>query len=156
MLVHKDWDNIVHYFPVQSCSWHMGQRCTGNFLVQCWHMQIKTTLYRLFSCENVYAPDLHCASNYPVQCCLRRVWTTLNGQYFYAMLSQHGRYNTAQVFFLIKGVCLPWANIAQLISLCNFDPERSGHRCRLFSSAKLFVDCTMIGGKMTDPLTAGK
>ena len=106
MLAHKDWDNIVHYFPVQRCSWDMGQHCTGNFLVQCWHMQIKTTLYRFFSCENVYALDLHCASNYPVQCCLRRVWTTLNGQYFYAMLSQHGRYNTALVFFLMKvSVC---------------------------------------------------
>ena len=32
----------------------------------------------------------------------------------------------------------------QVISLCNFDPERSRHHCRLFSSAKLLVDCAMI------------
>ena len=44
----------------------------------------------------------------------------------------------------------------QVISLCNFDPERSRHHCRLFSSAKLFVDWAMIGGEMIDPLAAGK
>ena len=59
-------------------------------------------------------------------------------------------------FFPHEGVCLPWANIAQVISLCNFDPERSGHHCRLFSSAKLFVDCAMIGEEMIDPLSADK
>ena len=55
-------DNIADYFPVQSCSWAMGEHCTGSFLVQCWHRQIKTTLYRLFSCENVFVrsgPTLH-------------------------------------------------------------------------------------------------
>ena len=40
--------------------------------------------------------------------------------------------------------------------MCNFDPERSGHYCRLFSSAKLFVDCAMIRGEMIDEITAGK
>ena len=49
-----------------------------------------------------------------------------------------------------------FSSIAQVISLCNFDPERSRHHCRLFSSAKLFVNCTMIGGEMIDPLAAGK
>ena len=44
----------------------------------------------------------------------------------------------------------------QVISLCNFDPERSRHHCRLFSSATLFVDWAMIGGEMIDPLAAGK
>ena len=53
---------------------------------------------------------------------------------------------------LFKVVCLPWANITQVI----FDPERSGHHCRLFSSAKLFVDCAMVGWEMIDPLAAGK
>ena len=53
---------------------------------------------------------------------------------------------------LFKVVCLPWANVTQVI----FDPERSGHHCRLFSSAKLFVDCAMVGWEMIDPLAAGK
>ena len=30
-----------------------GQHCTGIFLVQCWPRQIKTALYRSFSCENM-------------------------------------------------------------------------------------------------------
>ena len=37
------------------------------------------------------------------------------------------------------------------VSLCNVDPEKSGHHCRLFSSARSFVDCETI-----DPLAAGK
>ena len=40
--------------------------------------------------------------------------------------------------------------------LVQFDPERSGQHCRLFSSAKLFVDCAMIGGEMIDPLAASR
>ena len=51
MLANIDQDNIADYFPVQSCSWTVGQHCTCHFLVQCWHRQIKTTLYRLISCE---------------------------------------------------------------------------------------------------------
>ena len=53
----------------------------------------------------LYALDQHCTSNYLVPCCLRPVWTTLTGQYFYAMLSQHGRYNITQVIFFCKAVC---------------------------------------------------
>ena len=53
MLAHIDQDNIAYYFPVQSCSWALDQHCTASFLVQCWHRQIKTTLYRLISCENI-------------------------------------------------------------------------------------------------------
>ena len=132
MLAYKDQNNTVDYFPVQSCSWDMSQHCTGNFLVQCWYMQVKPTLYRFFSSENVSVrsgPTLYkyLPSAMLSQTCLDNInWTI-----FYAMLSQHGRYNIAQVIFLIKVVCLPWANIAQVISLCNLDPERSGHRCRL-------------------------
>ena len=139
MLVHKDQDNIVFYFPVQSCSRDMGQHCTGNFLVQnagTWRLRqhcigsfpAKTCLYAL---------GQHCASNCLVQCCLRRVWTTLTGQYSYAMLSQHGRYNIAQVIFFIKVVCLPCANIAQVISLCNFDAERFDVTANKYSSKKI-------------------
>ena len=95
---------------------------------------------------------LHCTSNFLVQCCLRRIQTTLTRQYCYAMWSQHGRYNIVQVIYLRNVFCLPWANIAQVISsLCNVDPKKSGHHCRLFSSARLFVDCETI-----DPLVAGK
>ena len=47
----------------------------------------------------------HCTSNFFVQCCLRRIWTTLTRQYSYAVLSQHGQYNIAYVIFLIKVVC---------------------------------------------------
>ena len=38
-----------------------------------------------FSCESIFVRS--------VQCCLRRIWTTLTRQYSYAMLLQHGRYN---------------------------------------------------------------
>ena len=34
--------------------------------------------------------------------------------------------------------------MAQVISSCNFDLERSRHHCRLFSFAKLFVECAII------------
>ena len=39
-----DPDNVVDFF-VQSYLGSMGQHCTGNFLVQCWFRQIKTTLH---------------------------------------------------------------------------------------------------------------
>ena len=139
----------------------MGQYYRGNSLAQCWPIKIRITLQIIFLCKVVhriwinivqvtflcnagtcrlrqhcigsfpaklclYALGKHCTSNYLVQCCLRCVWTVLTGQHVH------------------------------VIFLCNFDPERSGHHCRLFSSAKLFVDCAMIGGKMIDPLTAGK
>ena len=152
MLTHKDQDNIADYFPMQSCSWAVGQHCIGNFLLQCWHRQIKTTLYRLLSCETcLRALGLHSTSNFLVQCYLRSIWTILARQYFYSVLSQHGRYNIVQVISLIKVVYLPWANIGQVIFLCNVGAERSGHYCRLFSSAKLFMGCVMI-----DLLAAGK
>ena len=118
-------------------------------------MSFGSTLYRQFSSAKHYidyfpaktrlsALNQHCTSNFLSQCCLRRICTTLTGQYSYALWSQHGRYNIVQVIYLIKAVCLPWANIAQVISLCNVDPERSGHHCRLFPSAKMFVDCETI------------
>ena len=99
------------------------------------------------TCLHALDQHWHCTSNFLVQRCLR-CRTILTRQYSYAMLSQHGQYNNVQVIFLIKGVCLPWTNIlhTQVISfLCNVGPERSGQYCRLFSSAKLFVDCAMIG-----------
>ena len=153
MLAHNDQDNIIFLCKVahgiqvniaqvtlmcNAGTCRLRQHCIGSFPAK----------------KCLYAPGQHYTSSYLVQCCLRRVWTTLNGQY--CILSQHGRYNIAQVIFLIKVACLPWANIAQVISLCNFGPERSGHHCRLFSSAKLFVDCAMIGREMIDPLAAGK
>ena len=150
MLAEIDPDKIVDYFSVQSCLWavwggdniaqvillhNVGagrsrQHCIGYF-------PAKTYLCAL---------DQLCTSNFLVQCCLRHNWKILTRQYSYAMLSQHGRYNIVQVIFLIKGVCLPRTNIAHVISLCNVGPERSGQYCRLFSSAKLFVGCVIIGG----------
>ena len=53
MLAKTDQDKIVDYFPVQSCLWTVGQHCTGNFLVQYWPKEIKTTLYRLSSCDKM-------------------------------------------------------------------------------------------------------
>ena len=41
-------------------------------------------------------------SNFLVECCLRRTWATLTGQYSHAILCQHGRYNIVQVIFLEK------------------------------------------------------
>ena len=127
--------------------WVLDQHCTCSLREQSWHRQIKKTLYRLFPAKTcLSALGLHCTSNFPAQCCLRHFWATLTWQDSYAMLSQHGRHNIVQVIFIIKVICLPWANIEQVIFLCNVDPERSGHHCKLFSSAKLFVDCAMIGG----------
>ena len=60
-----------------------------------------------------------CTSNFFVQYCLRRIWTTLTRQYSYAMLSQHGQYNVVQVILHIKVVCQPQTNIAQVKTLCN-------------------------------------
>ena len=132
-VVHGIWVNIAQVtFLCNVGTCRLRQQCIGYFPV------------KMCFC----ALGQHRTSNFLVQCCLRVVWTTLTRQYSYAMLSQHGRYNILQVIFLIKVVCLPWANIAQVISLCNVDPERSGHHCRLFSSAKL--------GEMIDQLVAGK
>ena len=143
MLVCIDQDNIEYYFPVQSCSPALDQHCTGSCRVQCWQRQIKTTLYRLISCENAFVRV----------CVFARlcIWATLTRQYSYAMWSQHGRYNIVQVIYHIKVVCLAWPNIAQVISLCNVDPEKSRHHCKLFFSTKLFVDYETI-----DPRAAGK
>ena len=30
MLAHIDQDNIADYFPVESCSWVVGEHCTGK------------------------------------------------------------------------------------------------------------------------------
>ena len=141
MLIHKDQDNIANYFAMQICSWAVGQHYTGNFFVQCWQNCISCFLAKIC----LHALGQHCASNFLMQCYLRHIWTILTWQYFYAILSQHGRYNIVWVIFLGKVVCLPWTNIAQVIFLCNVCLERSGHNW-LFSSAKLFMDCTMIGG----------
>ena len=89
----------------------------------------------------------HCTSNFLVQCCLRRIRTTLNIQYSYAMLSQLDRKllnksclltmgqhytgkvlaqgwpllikTTLQIIFLCNFVLELWVNIAQVIFLCN-------------------------------------
>ena len=39
----------------------------------------------------------HCVTNFLVQCCLRRIWTTLTRQYSYAMLFQHGQHCSSMV-----------------------------------------------------------
>ena len=41
----------------------------------------------------------HCTSNFFVQCCLRRIQTTLTRQYSYAMLPQHDQYNIVHRLF---------------------------------------------------------
>ena len=43
----------IDYFSVHGCLWTVDQHCKGNFHVQSWFRQIKTTLYSLFSCENM-------------------------------------------------------------------------------------------------------
>ena len=65
MLAPFEQDNIADYFPVHSYSWAVGQHCTSNFLAQCWHTQIKTTLHRLFSVKTcLRALGQHCTSNF--------------------------------------------------------------------------------------------
>ena len=44
----------------------------------------------------------HRASNFLVQCCLRRIWKPLTRQYSCTMLNQHGHYNIVWAIFLIK------------------------------------------------------
>ena len=81
MLVRIDQDNIGYYFPVQNCSWALDQHGTSSFCVQCWQRQIKTTLYRLFSCENAFVRvcvfGQHWLDNIPMQCGPSMVDTTL-------------------------------------------------------------------------------
>ena len=94
MLAHIDQDSIADYFPVESCFWAVGQHCTGNFLMQCWHSQIRQHCIGYFPAKTcLRAVGEHCTSNFFVQCSLRRIWTTMTRQYSYAMLPQHGRYN---------------------------------------------------------------
>ena len=52
MLAQINSDKIVDSFYVQICLWTVGQHYKGNFIVQCWLRQIKTTLHRLLSSEN--------------------------------------------------------------------------------------------------------
>ena len=114
MLAHKDQDNIADFFPVQSCSWAMGQHCTSNFLVQC---------------------------------CLRRIWTTLTRQYSYAMLSCPSMVDTTlSRLFFHKNCLFAMGQHYTGDFLVQCWPRKIQNHCRLFSSAKLFVDCAMIGG----------
>ena len=62
MFTQVDPDKSIDYFLVKVFLWTMGQDRTGNFLVQCWPSQIKTTFYMLFSQEKMtvcYGPTLH-------------------------------------------------------------------------------------------------
>ena len=70
MLVHIDQDKIADYFPVPSCSWAMGQHCTGYFLVQ-----FGTSRSRQY-CIDYFAPKTS------------RPRPTLHKIFFGAMLSQ--------------------------------------------------------------------
>ena len=73
-------------------------------------------------CGVLWADDT-VQDSFIVQCCLRRVDTTLYIGYF----PQH---------------CLSAirAYIAQVISLCSVGSNRSSQNCRLFSCAELFLD----------------
>ena len=72
--------------------------CAGDCSVQYWSRQIKA-LYRLFTYKNMSACSWP-TNNFLVECCLRRTWATLTGQYSHAILCQHGQYNIVQVIFL--------------------------------------------------------
>ena len=148
MLPRKDQDNTADYFPVQCCSWAIGQHYTGNFLVQCWHRQIKTTLYRLFSCENVFV----------------RSGPTLHKQFSCAMLSQTYLDNIDQTIFLCNVV--PACSIQDCISYfshksclfamgqhCTGDFLVQSWRRKIWTPLQImflckvvFRLCTMIGG----------
>ena len=67
MLTQIDLDKIVDYFSVQSCLWMVGQHCTGNFLLQCWHRQIS---YRLAIAIGRLAIDIIAIGNFPAKTCL--------------------------------------------------------------------------------------
>ena len=63
----------------------------NNFLVQRWNKHIKATLHRLFFCRNMFvrsAPTLN--KYFFVQCCLRRISTTLT-TFNYLMLTYNGK-----------------------------------------------------------------
>ena len=63
---------------VLDLSWVLDQHCTCSLREQCWHRQIKKTLYSLFPAKTcLSALGLHCTSNFPAQCCLRHFWATL-------------------------------------------------------------------------------
>ena len=150
--------HCIGYFPHKSCLLAMDKHYIGDFLVQCWPRQSCKVVLGLwiniaqlvFVC-NVgtgrsrqhcigYFPakaclsalGQYCTSNFLVQCSLRYIWATLTKQYSCVMLSQHGRYKISQVIFLIKVICQPQTNIAQVVSLCNVGPDRSRQRCRSF------------------------
>ena len=53
MLAQIHPNKIVDYFPVQSVLWTVGQRNTGNCLVQYWPSRIKTTLRSFFYCKKM-------------------------------------------------------------------------------------------------------
>ena len=113
----------------------------NNFLVQRWHREIKTTLYRLFSCKNMSVrPAQHWTSIF-FFFCLRRIWTTLSKQYYNAMLSQYGSCNILWIIFFIKVVCQPWVNITQVKTICNIvqkTPDNNAQKKILFNVVLVF------------------
>ena len=143
------WANIAQVNSLRDVGPHRSRQHWILFSCAKLFLGFGSTFHRQFSCAMLAKADednivqviflviiLHCISNFLVQSCLRRIWTTLARQYSYAMWSQHGRYNIVQVIYLIKVFCLPWTDIAQVISsLCNVDPEKSGHHCILFSNS---------------------
>ena len=123
-------DNIADYFSVKSCSWAVVNIAQVYFLCNVGPGKSRQHCIGHFPAKTcLCALDQHCTSYFLVQCYLISIWTTLTGQYSYAMLSQQGRYNIVQVIFLIKVVCQQWANISQVISLCNVGPDRFRQHC---------------------------
>ena len=118
--------NTADYFPVQSCSWAVGQHCTGKqfsraTLTQADRDNIIQVIFlqKHFCASWANIIQVFCF----VPCCLRHIWTTLTRQYSYAMLSQYDRYSIVQVIFFIKVVCQPWTNITQVNTLRNVVQE---------------------------------
>ena len=136
----------------------MGQYYRANLLVQCWPTKIRIILQIFFQCKVVHGlwvniaqviflcnavSDIfgqHWQDNIPMQCCPVPVW-----------LIQH-----CLGYFFIKIVCLPWANITQVISLCNVDPERSRTIVDYFPLQSCLWTVQWWVGEMIDPLAASK
>ena len=83
---------------------------------------------RLFSCKNLF---LGCGptgtSNFLVQCCLRRIWTTLSIQYSYAIQPHLNRHNIVQVLLLRCRLIVGQYCISK--TLVQFWPSNSRQHC---------------------------
>ena len=86
----------IGYSAKKSCVLTMDQHYTGNFFVQCWPTQIKTTTQIIFLCKVVHG-----------------LWVNIAQIIFLCNVGMTDQDNVVQVIFLQKHVCVLWSKIAQ-------------------------------------------